>query len=314
MIKQELLERTKNSKDKDEYDFWEDHIKYVVDNALYLAKEYGADVEIVELGALLHDIAMPSNIGPREEHHIQGAKIAEGLLTKYNYPQDKIERVKQCVLNHRGGKNMNEKIANSIKFYTLCTRLKDTIRTGPKVWNTKRERIESVAEHIYGVQMLALSIYYQFGYKLDINKIIYMLAIHELEEIEIGDLAFYETTREEKLIKGKEATNYILKDFLGKDEISALLDEYNERKTDEALFAYHCDKLECDIQMKLYDQVGCFYLNNQPNNPIINNPSVRKVLDSEKSISNAWIEFDRSKYEDDKNFIDIIEYLKENEI
>ena len=149
---------------------------------------------------------------------------------------------------------------------------------------------------------------------LDINKIIYMLAIHELEEIEIGDLAFYETTREEKLIKGKEATNYILKDFLGKDEISALLDEYNERKTDEALFAYHCDKLECDIQMKLYDQEGCFDLNNQPNNPIINNPSVRKVLDSEKSISNAWIEFDRSKYEDDKNFIDIIEYLKENKI
>ena len=60
-------------------------------------------------------------------------------------------------------------------------------------------------------------------------KIIFMLAVHELEEIEIGDLAFYETTREEKLIKGKEATNYILKDFLGKDEISALLDEYNER-------------------------------------------------------------------------------------
>ena len=70
--------------------------------------------------------------------------------------------------------------------------------------------------------MLALSIYYQFGYKLDINKVIYMLAIHELEEIEIGDLAFYETTREEKLIKGKAATNYILKDFLGKDEISDL--------------------------------------------------------------------------------------------
>lgn len=38
--------------------------------------------------------------------------------------------------------------------------------------------------------MLALAIYFQFSYKLDINKVIYMLAIHELEEIEIGDLAF----------------------------------------------------------------------------------------------------------------------------
>ena len=75
----------------------------------------------------------------------------------------------------------------------------------PIVWNVKRERIESVAEHIYGVQMLAIAIYYQFGYKLDIMKVIYMLAIHELEEIQIGDLAFFETTKEDKLIKGREA-------------------------------------------------------------------------------------------------------------
>lgn len=162
--------------------------------------------------------------------------------------------------------------------------------------------------------MLALAIYFQFSYKLDINKVIYMLAIHELEEIEIGDLAFFETTREEKLINGKKATDYILKDFLGKDEISELLDEYNERKTDEAIFAYHCDKLECDIQMKFYDQEECFDLNDQPNNPIINDPNVKKVLNSEKNISNAWIEFDRSKYEDDKNFIAIIDYLKKHEI
>ena len=148
---------------------------------------------------------------------------------------------------------MDNKIKIVVNYYKLCTKLKDTIRTGPIVWNAKRKRIESVAEHIYGVQMLALAIYFQFSYKLDINKVIYMLAIHELEEIEIGDLAFFETTREEKLINGKKATDYILKDFLGKDEISELLDEYNERKTDEAIFAYHCDKLECDIQMKLYD-------------------------------------------------------------
>ncbi len=209
---------------------------------------------------------------------------------------------------------MNENIKTSIKYYTMCTKLKDTIRTGPVVWNADRERIESVAEHIYGVEMLALAIYYQFNYKLDINKIILMLAVHELEEIEIGDLAFFETTREEKLLKGKEATEYILKDFLGKDEISSLLDEYNDRETEEAKFAYHCDKLECDIQMKLYDQEGCFDLNNQSNNPILDNPKVKKVLESEKNISNAWIEFDRSKFEDDKNFIVIIDYLKENEI
>lgn len=209
---------------------------------------------------------------------------------------------------------MDKKIKDIMSFYALCSKLKDTIRKGPLTWNANRERIESVAEHIYGVQMLAISIYYQFGYKLDINKVIYMLAIHELEEIEIGDLAFYETTKEDKLEKGKNATDLILKDLVGKEEISKLLDEYNERKTNEAIFAYHCDKLECDVQMKLYDQEGCFDLCNQPNNPIINLPSVRKVLDSESSISNAWIEFDRSKFEDDPVFIEIINWLKDNNI
>ena len=201
-----------------------------------------------------------------------------------------------------------------MSFYALCSKLKDTIRKGPLTWNANRKRIESVAEHIYGVQMLAISIYYQFGYKLDLNKVIYMLAIHELEEIEIGDLAFYETTKEDKLEKGKNATDLILKNLIGKEEISNLLDEYNERKTEEAIFAYHCDKLECDVQMKLYDQEGCFDLNNQPNNPIIDLPSVRKALDSESSISNAWIEFDRSKFEDDPVFIEIINWLKDNNI
>lgn len=101
-IEEELLKRYQKSKELDGYDFWEEHIKYVVKHAIILAKKYNADVEIVELGALLHDIAMPSHEGPRNEHHIYGAKIAEELLTKYNYPIEKIEQVKNCVLNHRG--------------------------------------------------------------------------------------------------------------------------------------------------------------------------------------------------------------------
>lgn len=106
LIQEELLKRIKSYKEENGYDFWEDHIKYVVKNAKDLAEKYQADKEIVVLGALLHDIAMPSNIGPREEHHIYGAKIADELLTKYNYPKEKIERVKKCVLNHRGSKDL----------------------------------------------------------------------------------------------------------------------------------------------------------------------------------------------------------------
>jgi len=105
-IKEELIKRCEIYNEKYEYDFWNEHIKYVVKNALELAKKYKADIEIVELGALLHDIAMPSELGPREEHNIYGAEIAEELLTKFNYPEDRKNRVKECVLRHRGSKNL----------------------------------------------------------------------------------------------------------------------------------------------------------------------------------------------------------------
>lgn len=105
-IRNELLVRCREHKKVVGYDFWNEHIKYVVKNALELAEKFGADKEIVELGALLHDIAQPSEIGPREEHHIYGAKIAVELLNKYNYPEDRIKRVEACVLNHRGMENL----------------------------------------------------------------------------------------------------------------------------------------------------------------------------------------------------------------
>ncbi len=105
-IKDELIKRCNVYNDKYKYDFWNEHIKYVVKNAVELAEKYNADVEIVELGALLHDIAMPSKFGPSEEHNVYGAKIADELLTKLNYPEDRKEKVKECVLRHRGNKEL----------------------------------------------------------------------------------------------------------------------------------------------------------------------------------------------------------------
>jgi 5'-deoxynucleotidase YfbR-like HD superfamily hydrolase len=57
---------------------------------------------------------------------------------------------------------MKEK--NVVDFYVTCSKLKNVIRTGWKIWNVSCERIESVAEHIYGVQMLALAMYSEYEY------------------------------------------------------------------------------------------------------------------------------------------------------
>jgi uncharacterized protein len=84
------------------YGIWSHHIKPMVDIAIDLAKEYGADLEIVIIATLLHDLAGINDEAKIKEHHIFGTELAEEILEKENYPKEKIEQVKKCILNHRG--------------------------------------------------------------------------------------------------------------------------------------------------------------------------------------------------------------------
>ncbi len=106
-IKEKLMLENRKYADKaaDHFDFWEQHIKLVVKEALILADEYKADKEIVELGALLHDIALVSETGTRAEHHTNSKLIADRLLSEYSYPEDRKQHVLGCILHHRSSKN-----------------------------------------------------------------------------------------------------------------------------------------------------------------------------------------------------------------
>ena len=68
-----------------------------------------------------------------------------------------------------------------LSYYVLCNKLKNTIRTGWENWHVNADRVESIAEHVYGVQMLAIAMASEYKYEIDLEKVILMLAIHELE-------------------------------------------------------------------------------------------------------------------------------------
>lgn len=93
---------------------WAHHVVIVVKYSKMLAQILDADQEIVEIAALLHDYAGIKDFACSEEHHIHGAREAEAILKAFNYPVDKIEKVKQCILSHRGSvvvqKNSSEEI------------------------------------------------------------------------------------------------------------------------------------------------------------------------------------------------------------
>ena len=75
----------------DHYDFWDEHIKYVLEESVKLADQYGADIEIVSLGALLHDIALINKVGDRKDHHVNSEIIARKVLYNLGYDSGKKE-------------------------------------------------------------------------------------------------------------------------------------------------------------------------------------------------------------------------------
>lgn len=81
---------------------WTHHIVFVVKYSKMLAAMLCADQEIVEIAALLHDYAGIKDSSYSKEHHIHGANEAETILKALNYPDDKIEKIKLCILSHRG--------------------------------------------------------------------------------------------------------------------------------------------------------------------------------------------------------------------
>lgn len=167
-----------------------------------------------------------------------------------------------------------------LNYYVICNRLKDVIRTGWKDWNVKRDRIESVAEHIYSVQMLAIAMKSEYEYDIDIQKVIFMLAIHELGETVIGDLTQFQISRAEKEKIEHQAVHKILSELIDGKQIEELFLEFDAHESKEAQFAYQCDKLECDLQCKLYDEQNCVDLHNQSNNDTIHDKQVQKLLEN----------------------------------
>ena len=54
---------------------------------------------------LLHYIVITDRCFDKDKYNEYGLVIAEQLLTELNYPKERIEQVKNCVLNHRGSKD-----------------------------------------------------------------------------------------------------------------------------------------------------------------------------------------------------------------
>lgn len=87
--------------DKDLLYVFNHHVKLVVEIGLELCDEFNGNKKIVEPSCWLHDIASLT-AGNKYKHHINGANMAEKILTLLDYQNNDIDNVKYCIQSHRG--------------------------------------------------------------------------------------------------------------------------------------------------------------------------------------------------------------------
>ena len=73
-----------------------EHVNRVFKIATFLAKKEKTNVELVQIGALLHDIGWA--VG--QPHNETGAKLASKILKELNYPPEKSEKIVMIILRH----------------------------------------------------------------------------------------------------------------------------------------------------------------------------------------------------------------------
>ena len=175
----------------------------------------------------------------------------------------------------------------------------------------EKDRLESVAEHIYGTLILAIAIDSEYNLNLDMYKVLKMLTLHELEEILMPDYsARSNITKKEKIRKGKECVHIVTIGLTKQEEIEKLLNEFNERKTKEAIFCYHIDKIECDFQAKIYDLQNTMKIENVKEDLAFFGDRAKEIESKAKNPSDIWIEYDKKIYEDDEIFKALIEDIQ----
>ena len=82
-----------------------DHVFRVYKLCLFIAKEEkDVDLEILIPAALLHDIARVEESNDKTgsiDHAVLGSEIAADILKDLEYEEDKIEKIKHCIITHR---------------------------------------------------------------------------------------------------------------------------------------------------------------------------------------------------------------------
>lgn len=96
-----------------------DHTERVLNLVIHIGKKEKADIEILKLSAVLHDIGREEEIRSNWKicHAERGAELAEKILKRYKIPKEKIEKIIDCIRTHRfKGKNIPKSLEAKVLY------------------------------------------------------------------------------------------------------------------------------------------------------------------------------------------------------
>jgi putative hydrolase of HD superfamily len=143
---------------------------------------------------------------------------------------------------------MNARLAQQIAFLVEADKLKSVVRRTPLV---DTSRLENSAEHSWHL-VLVIMVMREYGPAgIDWMRVIEMAVVHDLVEIDAGDVSAYDVKGlEAKLRREQAAADRIFGLLPGdeRDRFRRLWDEFERQETPEARFANAVDRLQPLLQ------------------------------------------------------------------
>jgi putative hydrolase of HD superfamily len=137
-----------------------------------------------------------------------------------------------------------DRLAKQIGFILEIDKLKRVLRRTPV---TDRTRRENSAEHSWHLALMAVILADQAGPGVDIQRVVKMLLIHDLVEIDAGDTFLYDRTAGADQAEREAAAAERLYALLPADqaaELRALWQEFDAGATADARFAVAVDQFQ----------------------------------------------------------------------
>ena len=139
---------------------------------------------------------------------------------------------------------MRNRLEQQISFLLEVDKMKKIYR---QTHSLGRERAENDAEHSWHLALMAFLLSEYANDKVDVAKVMKMVLVHDLVEIDAGDTYAYDekgnTSKRERELKAADRIFGLLPEEQGK-ELRDLWDEFEEYETPEAKYAHTLDNFQ----------------------------------------------------------------------